>query len=53
MEENIHNNNDEISLKELLEKGKEWYHYLLSQWKWIVLAGVVGAIILEYIYVFS
>ncbi len=22
MEENIHNNNDEISLKELLEKGK-------------------------------
>ena len=45
MEENIHNNNDEISLKELLEKGKEWYHYLLSQWKWIVLAGVVGAVV--------
>jgi hypothetical protein len=22
---------DEISLKELLEKGKEWYGYLLSQ----------------------
>lgn len=45
MEENIHNNNDEISLKELLEKGKEWYHYLLSQWKIIVLAGLVGAIL--------
>jgi hypothetical protein len=35
--------NDEISLKELLEKAKEWYVYLLSQWKIIVLAGIVGA----------
>lgn len=35
--------NDEISLKELLEKVKEWYTYLLSQWKIIVLAGIAGA----------
>lgn len=35
--------NDEISLKELIEKGKEWFAYLLSQWKIIVLAGVLGA----------
>ena len=35
--------NDEITLKELLEKAKEWYSYLLSQWKIIILAGVVGA----------
>lgn len=35
--------NDEISLKELMYKAKEWYHYLLSQWKIIVLAGVIGA----------
>ena len=35
--------NDEITLKELLEKAKEWYSYLVSQWKVIVLAGVVGA----------
>ena len=35
--------NDEITLKELLEKAKEWYSYLLSQWKIIVLAGVLGA----------
>ena len=35
--------NDEISLKELIDKGKEWYSYLLSQWKIIVLAGVLGA----------
>jgi hypothetical protein len=41
MEEKIPN--DEISLKELIEKGKEWYLYLLSQWKIIVLAGVIGA----------
>lgn len=36
---------EEISLKELLEKGKEWYAYLLSQYKIIVLAGVVGALL--------
>lgn len=39
------NNNDEISLKELIEKVKEWYVYLLSQWKIIVLAGVIGAVL--------
>ena len=37
--------NDEISLKELLEKGSEWYAYLLSQWKMIVLAGIIGAVL--------
>ncbi|OXA97468.1 lipopolysaccharide biosynthesis protein [Flavobacterium oncorhynchi] len=35
--------NDEISLKELLIKLKEWYSYLLSQWKIIVLAVIIGA----------
>jgi hypothetical protein len=35
--------NDEISLKELIEKGREWFSYLLSQWKVIVLVGIVGA----------
>ena len=35
--------NDEISLKELLEKVKEWFSYLLSQWKIILLAGIIGA----------
>ena len=34
---------DEISLKELLEKGKEWYFYLLSQWKIILLVAIIGA----------
>lgn len=37
--------NDEISLKELLEKAKEWYAYLLSKWKIIVLAGIVGGVL--------
>src|SRR3990167_3080180 len=37
--------NDEISLKELLDKAREWYAYLLSQWKIIVLAGLIGATI--------
>lgn len=33
---------DEISLKELIEKGRECFAYLLSQWKIIVLAGFIG-----------
>lgn len=37
--------NDEISLKELIEKAGAWYAYLLSQWKIIVLAGLIGAAI--------
>ena len=35
--------NEEISLKELLQKVKEWYSYLLFKWKLIVLAGILGA----------
>jgi uncharacterized protein involved in exopolysaccharide biosynthesis len=35
--------NDEISLKELIDKAREWFAYLLSQWKIIVLAGIMGA----------
>lgn len=38
-------NNDEISLKELIQKGKEWWDYLLSQLKIIVLAGLIGAVL--------
>ena len=36
---------DEISLKELIEKGKEWFEYFLSKWKTILLAGVLGAVL--------
>lgn len=36
---------DEISLKELILKLKEWYKYLLSKWKTILLAGIVGGIL--------
>lgn len=36
--------NDEISLKELVLKLKEWYFYFLSKWKIIVLAGIIGAV---------
>ncbi len=35
--------NDEISLKELIVKVKKWYTYILSQWKIIFLAGIIGA----------
>lgn len=35
--------NDEISLKELIEKGREWFSYLLSQWKVVFLVGIIGA----------
>ena len=37
--------NDEITLKEILLKAKEWYAYLLMQWKTIVLAGIIGALL--------
>jgi hypothetical protein len=42
---NEQNENDEISLKELIEKSKEWFSYLVSQWKIIVIAGIIGAAI--------
>jgi hypothetical protein len=42
---NDQNPDDEISLKELIEKASEWYAYLLSQWKIIILAGIIGAVL--------
>lgn len=35
--------NDEITLKELLLKAKEWFAYLISKWKTIVLSAFIGA----------
>lgn len=35
--------NDEISLKELIQKIQEWFSFLISKWKIIVLAGIIGA----------
>jgi Chain length determinant protein len=37
--------NDEITLKELLLKAKEWYTFLLTKWKTIVLVGIIGALL--------
>lgn len=37
--------NDEIALKEVLVKLREWFYFLLLQWKLIVLAGIIGAIL--------
>jgi hypothetical protein len=34
---------DQISLKELIKKIKEWNLYLLSKWKIIFLAGIIGS----------
>jgi len=39
------NDNDEISLKELIEKIKEWVAYLKTQFKTIFLVAVIGAAI--------
>lgn len=36
---------DEISLKELIEKVKDWCRYLFSHWKIIFVTGLVGALI--------
>jgi hypothetical protein len=37
--------NDEITLKELILKAKEWNVFLLSKWKTIVFAGIIGALL--------
>jgi hypothetical protein len=34
--------NDDISLRELVSKAKEWLVYLFSKWKIIVLFGIIG-----------
>ncbi|WP_026727845.1 Wzz/FepE/Etk N-terminal domain-containing protein [Flavobacterium denitrificans] len=34
---------EEISMKELIGKAKDWSQYLISKWKIIVFAGVLGA----------
>lgn len=44
-EENINHTEDEISLKELILKLREWFRYLLSKWKTILLAGIIGGIL--------
>lgn len=43
--------NDEISLKELILKINDWYHFLFIKWKLIILAGAIGGIIgFTYVY---
>jgi hypothetical protein len=37
--------NDEISLKELIQKAGEWFAYFKSQWKTIFLAGLIGGLL--------
>lgn len=39
------NNSDEVSLKDLFLQFGMWWHYLLSQWKIIVVAGILGGLI--------
>ena len=43
---------DEISLKELIQKIKQWFDYLITKWKIILLAGILGGSI-GYYYAFS
>lgn len=38
------NKNDEISLKELSRKAKEWIDYLASEWKIILIAILIGSV---------
>ena len=48
MQNNNQNNNmeqDEISLKELLLKIKDWYRFLLTKWLVILAAGIIGGAI--------
>jgi hypothetical protein len=36
--------NDELTLKELVTSSKEWYSYILSKWKIILLFGLLGGL---------
>jgi hypothetical protein len=47
LENTAHNNfdDDEISLKELILKIKEWFAFLKSKWKTIFFAGIIGGLI--------
>ena len=49
MQQNNNDNNniaeDEISLKELILKIKDWYRFLLTKWIIIVAAGIIGGAI--------
>jgi uncharacterized protein involved in exopolysaccharide biosynthesis len=41
-QEQMNHTEDEISLKDLILKIKNWYHFLLSKWKTILIAGILG-----------
>ena len=43
--DNVNADNDEISLKELIVKIKEWGAFLKSKWKSIFIVGFIGALI--------
>ena len=43
--ENSNIDNDEISLKELILKMKDWVIFLKSKWKIIILTGIIGGIV--------
>ncbi|MBX9780047.1 MAG: hypothetical protein K2X26_06855 [Chitinophagaceae bacterium] len=45
MSTEINNQSDEISLKELIQKIREWYRYLKTQWWKIAIAGIIGGVI--------
>ncbi len=36
------NNEEELSLKDLILKGREWWQYLFSKWKPLVMIGLLG-----------
>ena len=39
------NNTDEISLKELIQKGQAWFAFFKSKWKTILIAGIIGGLL--------
>jgi hypothetical protein len=41
-QEQMNHTEDEISLKDLILKIKEWFKYLLSKWITILIAGIIG-----------
>lgn len=42
-QEQVSTQSEEISLKELILKGQEWFYYMLGRWKFIIIVVIVGA----------
>ncbi|HCB47187.1 MAG TPA: exopolysaccharide biosynthesis protein, partial [Algoriphagus sp.] len=44
MAENKHFSDNQFTLKEVIQNLRDWFRYFLSQWKTLLLAGLIGMV---------